>query len=364
MDWIAISLLPGVGPATLKKLHDGGWTPQRLLASDSDPSSPNLSTAQTDALNRYNTRQGAIYDEVKRIEQYLESSGTQLIFAGDADYPALLHSSPQAPAFLFVKGSVDALHLPSVAIVGSRKASAAGLRHAYQFGKALCAGGFVVSSGLALGIDGAAHQAAVDLSKPTVAVMGTGPNRCYPARHKRLAQDILDNGGALVTELLPDKGPLAAHFPRRNRIITGLATGVLVVEAAIKSGSLITARLALEEGREVFAIPGPIDAPGSRGCHQLIREGATLTESVTDILAELPAMLASYQEPDTLAEATVLPEDDQQAALLEQIEYATTYLEQLQIALGWDVGQLQQHLMQLELAGWVEAAEGGYRRIR
>ncbi|MGY8868895.1 MAG: DNA-processing protein DprA [Pseudomonadales bacterium] len=373
-DWIAISQLPGIGPATLGKLFRGKWTPEKLIArQDSQPATssntPRLNSLQKAQLHNYVMQRGPLWDSTQQFVEQLQRINVQCLLADDDTYPALLREAPDHPVMLFLQGNIDALHLPMVSVVGSRSASAAGLRHAYQFSKALSAGGFVVTSGMALGIDGAAHQAAVDLGLPTVAVMGTGSDRIYPRRHKKLSEKILETGGALVTELLPGSGPLAAHFPRRNRIISGLSTGVLVVEAALKSGSLITARMALNQGREVFALPGSIDHPGSRGCHALIREGAVLVESVDHMLDELSQMLGLLRRA---SESTTADHQDDhqknlsdiQNTILNSVDFSQTLLEEIIIRMGNIDCQLQSNLVELELLGWVEATGGGYQRIR
>lgn len=205
----------------------------------------------------------------------------------DPGYPALLAEVADAPPLLYVEGAPETLERPQLAMVGSRRASPAGLGTAWSFARSLAQGGFAITSGLALGIDGAAHEGALEVGGATVAVLGTGLRRLYPRRHEALARRIVEGGGALVSELPLDSPPLPANFPRRNRIISGLSLGVLVVEASPASGSLITARLAAEQGREVYAIPGSIHHPGARGCHQLIRDGALLVESVGHVLEAL-----------------------------------------------------------------------------
>ncbi|SIS40560.1 DNA-processing protein DprA [Neptunomonas antarctica] len=387
-DWIAISQLPGIGPATLAKLFRGKWTPDRLIADQHDSfqltsphltspgpgsqqlSFPRLNSVQIAQLTSYVKQTGPLWEKTNQFVNQLDAMQIQCILSDSDSYPALLRKAADHPVLLFVQGNLEALHLPIVSIVGSRNASAAGLRHAYQFSASLSQAGFVVASGLALGIDGAAHQAAVDLGLPTVAVMGTGSDRLYPLRHKKLSEKILGCGGALVTELLPGSGPLAAHFPRRNRIISGLSTGVLVVEAALKSGSLITARLGLNQGREVFALPGSIDHPGSRGCHALIREGAVLVESVEHMLDELSTMLGVLRQ----ASDNISPSSQEnnlstdQNLILTSIDFSLTLLEEIVDRLGLLdsplTSHLQSSLVELELFGWIEAVGGGYRRIR
>ncbi len=219
--------------------------------------------------------------------RWSESAQQHVLLHDMSQYPALLKETAGAPPVLFVKGNPAILEQPQIAIVGSRRATRPSLDTAQSFARSLAKGGFAVTSGLALGVDAAAHQGALDVQGATIAVMGTGLNQVYPARHRSLAQSIVEQGGALVSELALQSAPHASHFPRRNRIISGLSLGVLVVEASPSSGSLITARLAAEQGREVYAIPGSIHAPGARGCHQLIRDGATLIETVGDILESL-----------------------------------------------------------------------------
>ncbi len=219
--------------------------------------------------------------------RWTEGAERHLLLHDMPDYPALLKETTGAPPILFVQGDPSILEQPQIAIVGSRRATRPSLDTAQRFARSLAKGGFAVTSGLALGVDAAAHQGALDVQGATIAVVGTGLNQVYPARHRALARSIIEQGGALVSELALHSAPHASHFPRRNRIISGLSLGVLVVEASPSSGSLITARLAAEQGREVYAIPGSIHAPGARGCHQLIRDGALLVECVDDILASL-----------------------------------------------------------------------------
>ena len=226
----------------------------------------------------------AVMDQVLA---WASQPGCSVVLATEPEYPELLAHIAQAPPVLFVRGALGALKLRQVAMVGARKATAEGIRDAEGLARDLVQQGWAVTSGLAWGIDAAAHRGALSAGGVTLAVMGTGLETIYPKEHRRLAETIVAQGGAWVSELPLSYGPRPAHFPRRNRLISGLAQGVFVVEAAEKSGSLCTARYALEQGREVFARPGAVRNPLSRGCHALIRQGAKLVETVSDILEEL-----------------------------------------------------------------------------
>ena len=233
-------------------------------------------------------------DQVDSTMALVERVGAQIIPITSLDYPQQLKQISSAPPLLYSLGQIDNLHLPQIAIVGSRRMTRGGENNALQWSRFLANSGFTITSGLALGVDGCAHRGALEAANgKTVAVMATGIDSIYPQRHRQLAEQILDSGGTLVTEFHPNVKPLPTNFPRRNRIISGLSLGVLVVEAAVKSGSLITARYALEQNREVFAIPGSIHNPQSRGCHLLIKEGAQLVESGDDIISELGGALAA-----------------------------------------------------------------------
>ncbi|MDH1264867.1 DNA-processing protein DprA [Pseudomonas sp. GD03944] len=284
---------------------------------------------------------------------WLEQPGHSLLMWDDPSYPGLLAELSDAPPLLFVDGDPALLEQPQLAMVGSRRASRPGLDTAQRFARSLAAGGFVITSGLALGIDGAAHQGALDAGGKTIAVLGTGLCCLYPARHKALAANIVAGGGALISELPLSSPPHASNFPRRNRIISGLSLGVLVVEASPSSGSLITARLAAEQGREVYAIPGSIHHPGARGCHQLIRDGATLVESIEHILEALRGWQAVplQREADSPPERPAHP-------LLDLLHAAPHSSEALAVASGWSLSEVLVALTELELEGRV-ACEAG-----
>ncbi len=227
--------------------------------------------------------------QIERDLLWLSHDDRRLLNCTDPDFPPLLAKIPGAPAALFVHGDVNSLWQPQIAIVGSRNASAGGLALARDFAATLARAGFSVTSGMADGIDGAAHQAALDAGAQSIAVLGTGVDLVYPRKHARLAQRLVE-GGALVSEFALGAQGLAENFPRRNRIIAGLSLGTLVIEAGLQSGSLITARLAAEQGREVFAVPGSVHNPMARGCHRLIRQGAKLVETAAEVLEELAPM--------------------------------------------------------------------------
>jgi DNA processing protein len=263
---------------------------------------------------------------------------------------------------LYVNGDLDALHLPTLAIVGSRNPTAGGTRNAQQFARHLAERGFVIVSGLAQGIDTAAHQGALDARGRTIALLGHGIDRVYPAANRKLAHRITETG-ALVTEYPLGARPERWHFPERNRLISGLCLGTLVVEAARRSGSLITARLAAEQGREVFALPGSIHNPLARGCHELIRQGAKLVETATDILSELGPLTGHMLETTTASTETEAPAelepDADYGRLRELLSHDPIGIDELERQSGLTIGELSSMLLILELHGEVEPLSGG-----
>lgn len=276
----------------------------------------------------------------------------------DNHYPAPLKEIAQSPPILFVWGQVDVLQRTQFAVVGSRQPSIYGRKVAFQFGYELAQTGFVVTSGLALGVDGASHEGALAAKGITVGVLGNSLDRIYPHRHKELAQAMIKEG-ALVSEFPLGTPPKAEHFPQRNRIISGMSQGVLVVEAALKSGSLITANYALEQGRDIFAIPGDIYHPLAKGCHQLIRQGAKCVESLEHILEEFPAFSGkALLAPVTKEE---LPSDQKQ--LLMHIESVCTPVDLVVDRTGLTVEEVSSMLLALELMGHIASVPGGYIRI-
>jgi len=277
------------------------------------------------------------------------------------------------PPLLYLKGNVNAFNRPSIAMVGSRKPSIAGTQHALQFAHDLAAEGLCVTSGLALGIDAASHQGALKGQGITCAVLGTGLDIIYPKKHNKLAGAICEQG-ILVSEMSLGSLPIPANFPRRNRIISGLSQGVLVIEAGLKSGSLITANYAIEQNREVYAIPGPIDSPVSAGCHALIKQGAQLVESVSDILAD-DFISRAYRNNDYKQQECELDKGEvniskdsllgaNESSLLNFVDFQMTSFDLLQYHTGFDVPKLTQLLMGLELKGEVSVVPGGYQRLK
>lgn len=369
MDWVAVASLPRVGVTAFLRLLDGGWSPAKILAaSDEEWQWLGLNLLARKNLAAYQHGKGPLVQAQQAVLQWLQLPDTHLLTLDHPDYPALLRSIPDPPPLLYVRGALDVLHLPQIALVGSRKASRAGIQHAGDFAAALARSGLVVTSGMAHGIDGAAHQASVQAGRPTIAVFGTGPDILYPARHRMLASEILTGGGAWVSELLPGTSPMAHNFPRRNRIISGLSAGVLVVEAAPRSGSLITARQALEQGREVFALPGALNNPLSQGCHALIREGAQLVASVEHIIEQLAPLLGAYVDNAVSApQAEPQPPADlssSEQTLVSALGFEQTSMDQLIALTGISVADLNVLLISLELKGVIEACGDGYSRIR
>ena len=300
---------------------------------------------------------------IERDLAWLEGPNRTLLTAEDPRYPAQLTAVPGMPPALFVEGDPAVLSRPQVAIVGSRAATSAGREAAFDFAARLAAAGFAITSGLAAGIDGQAHRGALAARAATIAVCGTGLDRVYPAEHRELAARIAATG-ALVSEFPTGTPPLAHNFPRRNRLMSGLARGVLVVEAAARSGSLITARLAGEQGREVMAVPGSIHNPLARGCHRLIKDGAALVETIDDVFAALGTLgLASAARPapetsdgGNFSDGTL---DSGAEMLLNALGFEPTDLDRLVERTGMSARSVLSKLQLLELAGRVESLPGG-----
>jgi DNA processing protein len=362
--WFALLRAPGLGAAGLRS----------LIARCGDAASALTQVRHASEAPLAARTWLAAPDEAQLVadEAWLAQADHHLLIHGSDDYPALLRTAANPPAALFVTGDPAWLWSPQIAIVGARSASAAGLANARAFARAFVQAGNVVTSGLAEGIDGAAHAAALDAGGATVAVLGTGPDLIYPRQHRELAERITAHG-ALVSEFPPGTPGKPENFPRRNRIIAALSLGTLVIEAGLNSGSLITARLAAEQGREVFALPGSIHSPLARGCHKLIRDGAKLVETAEEVLEELHGMGALLAEglrqrlAGTEVTAGIMPpsshaDDPDYARLLAVLAGAPAALDELVARSGLSAAAASSMLLVLELEGTVVAENGRYSR--
>ncbi|MGR8931844.1 MAG: DNA-processing protein DprA [Gammaproteobacteria bacterium] len=353
--WLALVRVPGVGPRTAQRLLSEFPIEQIFQASRAALSALGLNEKLIDSL------QHPSWGLVEQDLQWLAHSENHLLTLDDSNYPEQLKEIVDPPPVLFVKGNPKLLRLPQIAMVGSRNPSQIGIKTAIDFAEVITQAGFVITSGMALGIDAASHQGALNVGGHTIAVAGTGLDRVYPACHKQLATEIAATG-ALVSEFPPGITAKASNFPRRNRIISGLCQGLLVVEAAKQSGSLISARLALEQNREVFAIPGSIHNPLARGCNALIRQGAKLVETVEDIFEELGQYNQTYRCIEPQINQTAL--DLEQQNLLKLIPYSPITVDHLVQESGLSVEIISSTLLLLELQGYIAAAAGGsYYRI-
>ena len=347
--WLRLSLAPGVGNTSLIRLLTAFGSPEAVLASGRTALSVHLSSAQCDAL--LGEPDAALMEATLA---WLDQPGNSLLTLADADYPTNLLEIGDPPAVLYCKGRRNLLSQPGLGVVGSRNATPQGVRDAEAFAHALSDAGFTIISGLALGIDAAAHRGGLAGAGSSIAIIGTGLDRIYPARNKALAHQLAENG-LVISEFALGTPPLPGHFPRRNRLISGLSRGVLVVEAAPDSGSLITARVATEQGREVFAIPGSIHSPLARGCHALIKQGAKLVESAADILDELawPQRLAPPAWPEQVADP-----------VLDALDGAPATLDALAQRTGLTLDALSAKLLALELEGRIASMPGGrYQKL-
>jgi DNA processing protein len=373
--WLRLSLAPGLKPAALRALLAAFGLPQRVLQQ---PFAALAAVAGAQAAHAALAPAAATFAaELAALREWRAQPANAVLTLGDPAYPPRLLTMPDPPPLLYIRGRLDSLHARSVAIVGSRSATPQGVEDAQYFARVLSEAGIVVVSGLALGVDGAAHNGALGGAGGTVAVIGTGADRVYPASHQALAARIVEHG-AIVSEWPLGTPARASNFPQRNRLIAGLVEGVLVVEAAMRSGSLITARLANDMGRDVFALPGSIHAPLSRGCHRLIQQGARLVETPEEILEELGIALpppANVPRPlrqrpaasgppitggdDAAASTAPAAIDDDASLLLDALGYAPASLEILAERTDMPEAKLQATLLRLELAGHVSALPGG-----
>ena len=295
-----------------------------------------------------------------------EAEDHHIVTWQDDIYPSLLKQIIDAPPLLFIKGNPEILSQPQIAIVGSRNPTRIGMEIAHEFAHCLSSAGITITSGFALGIDAASHRGALAGKGKTVAVFGTDIAQIYPQRHHELAKQIVAQGGALVSEFPIGTPSLAENFPRRNRVVSGLSLGTLVVEAALRSGSLITARLAIEQGREVFAIPGSIHNPLAKGCHRLIKQGAKLVETANDIVEELGSLMASLHTTISTKniEKSLTELDSDYMKLLECVDFAPTPVDTLIERSGFTASVVSSMLLILELQGHITTGPSGYEKVK
>ncbi|AJI95746.1 DNA protecting protein DprA [Yersinia ruckeri] len=355
--WLRISKISGLG--TAKSLVIG----QCLLAGGDF----HVGMLQLSGLSERQCQQFLTVNprHIAATLSWLDQPEHHLLIYGQPGYPTQLMAISSAPLMLFVSGAKEALAMPQIAMVGSRNFSHYGERWGRLFSTELAQSGVVITSGLAIGIDGICHQAALHGGGRTIAVLGSGLANIYPKRHGRLAQEIVAEGGALVSEFLSTALPIATHFPRRNRIISGLSAGVIVVEATRKSGSLITARYALEQGRDIFALPGPLGSAGSEGTHWLIQQGAYLVCHPREVIEYIGGALQWL----SLSDENIISSSETQLELpfsdvLANVEYEVTPVDVVAERAGHSVPDIVVKLLELELAGWIAAVPGGYVRIR
>lgn len=368
--WLRLLLTPGIGNHTARKLLAAFGLPAQVFAQSEGALTAIVSANQARALQSKPAELAALLNTTLEW-LHAEPTVRRILVLGDALYPQSLLTTEDPPLLLYAMGRADIWQLnllnsvTCLAIVGSRNPSPQGVANARQFAQALAQTGLCIVSGMALGVDGAAHKGALDGASPeglaTIAVVGTGLDRVYPRQHQELAHRIAQHG-LLLSEYPLGTSPLAANFPRRNRIISGLSRGTLVVEAALQSGSLITASMAIEQGRDVFAIPGSIHASQSRGCHALIKQGAKLVESAQDVLEELQWAVDAPPGVDATApisDAEDAPRSAVASALLQALGFDAASLDALQARTGLPTPALQAQLMTLELQGLVARLPGG-----
>lgn len=351
IDWLRLTLIPGLGGEGQRRLLAAFGEPAAIFSASVGTLAKELGVTLAERLLHHDTSA-----EIEVALAWAGEPGNHILTLADAAYPQALLTAADPPLLLYVKGRVELLSRPVFAIVGSRSATKQGEANATAFARALAEAGLTIVSGLAAGIDAAAHRGALETAASTIAVIGTGCDRIYPARNAQLAREIAEKG-AILSEFPLGTPPLAANFPRRNRLIAGLARGCLVVEAARQSGSLITARLAAEVGREVFAIPGSIHSPLSKGCHALIKQGAKLVESAEDILEEL-------RWENRIASAPPQPQETGDEPILLALGDDICDLDTLSARTSLAAEDLLAQLLALELAGRVACLPGGrYQRL-
>jgi DNA processing protein len=352
-DWLRLSLTKGIGNEAARKLLGVFGLPQQIFSTEFEQLAEYIPAKSVRALLQ--APDDGMKSQIDLTLNWLAQSGNFLLHLADTRYPPSLLSIPDPPLLLYAKGRLDLLDVPTIAIVGSRNATAQGVLNAEKFAENLSQAGICISSGLAAGIDAAAHTGALRGKGATIAVIGTGADIVYPARNRQLAHQIVEDG-CLLSEYPLGMPAIAGNFPRRNRIISGLAQGVLVIEAAAQSGSLITARMAAEQGRDVFAIPGSIHSPLAKGCHQLIKQGAKLVESAQDILDEVRFAVSDGKalSPDETPSL-----EEPASKLLAIIGYDPVHIDALLARSGENVTEISAQLLELELQGYIETLPGG-----
>lgn len=357
-DWLRLEGARGVGLRTAHQLLDAFGSPRAIFAAGHAALAAQVGNALAQVLCAPPSR--STRELIDTTLAWLEAPTHHVLALGGPVYPQALANIPDPPLLLYIKGRIDLLARPALAIVGSRNATVQGKANASAFAGALSHAGVCVVSGLALGIDAAAHEGALRGAGSTLAVVGTGADLFYPARNRALAERIAMEG-CLVSEYALGTPPVSGNFPRRNRIISGLSGGVLVIEAAAQSGSLITARVAAEQGREVFALPGSIHAPLAKGCHRLIRDGARLVETVDEVLEAMRVSPLSTMAAagNASAGANALPTESDCTGLLAQLGHEPLDVDTLLERTGGTVGQLSMGLLALEMAGMIERLPGG-----
>lgn len=376
-QWLFLTCLPGFGRSRRRAMLATISDPTELLARNpATLKAYGLNSEAVAAILAWQ-KQDETHAAVNAVRQILsdcERHAIEIVSWQHRHYPEALRHIHDAPLVLYARGDTGLLSREQIGIIGSRNATPAGLDHARRFAAELSKRGLLATSGLALGVDGAAHAGALDAGYATTAVIGCGLDRIYPNQHRRLGERVVDKG-LMISEYPPGTPAKAAHFPQRNRIISGLSRGILVVEAGLKSGSLITARLALEQGREVFAIPGSIHSPVARGCHDLIKQGARLVDQVDDILEELgaawsvptgsglPGSEAQQAAKETSETHQLAALEDREIAVFKALGYDPQSTDTLCSATGLPADQLVQSLLLLELEGLVSAAPGGFQKI-
>ncbi len=352
-DWLRLTLAPGIGGETQRKLLSAFGLPGQIFSAGATALARTISHRQAGLLLQNDSE-----EDVAKALAWSSEPGNAILTLADTAYPQRLLDAPDPPTVLYVKGRVELLNAPALAIVGSRNATPQGESNAEAFAAALSNAGLAIVSGMALGIDAAAHRGGLRGIGSTIAVIGTGIDRVYPARNQALARDIAASG-AIISEFPLGTPALRENFPRRNRVISGLARGCLVVEAAERSGSLITARLAGEQGRDVFAIPGSIHSPLSKGCHKLIKQGAKLVDNACDILEEL-----GLSAQDEIHSPAASAPNAETASLLDCIGHDPFDVDMLASRSGLTAEKLYAILLQMELDGRIASLPGGrFQRI-